>query len=254
MTFTGRVALVTGAGKGIGQAIAKALAEENIKVGVNALHQESAASAAKEISDAGGEAMALPGNVAAQDAVNAMVARLEKAFGPVDILVNNAAAMAEMIPFARTTTKEQDEEMTTLIGAFNCTRSVIPSMIARRNGRIINISSESGRCGEPGRAIYSAAKAGMNMFSRALAYEVGQYGITVNSISPGATLTPRFRARSKEAHDAAQRMIAIPRFAEPEDIAHAVLFLVREKSAYITGAVLDIDGGFGGYEPYRADA
>jgi len=251
MAFVGKVALVTGAGKGIGEAIAKALAAEKIKVGVNALHAETAAVVTKEIIDAGGEAIAVPGNVAEQNAVNTIVSELVKAFGPVDILVNNAAAMAEMIPFEKTTTKEQEDELVTLIGAFNSTRSVLPSMIERRNGRIINISSVSGRYGMPGRAIYSAAKAGINIFTKALAHEVGQYSITVNSISPGATLTPRFQSRSKEVHDAARRMISIPRFAEPEEIAHAVLFFLKEESSYITGAVLDIDGGFGGYEPYR---
>ena len=251
MSFVGKVALVTGAGKGIGEAIARALAAEKLKVGVNALHTETAAAVTKEIIDTGGEAIAIPGNVAEQNTVNTMVAKLAQAFGPVDILVNNAAAMAEMVPFEKTTIKEQEDEMVTLIGAFNCTRSVLPSMIDRRNGRIINISSVSGRYGMPGRAIYSAAKAGINIFTKALAYEVGQYGITVNSISPGATLTPRLKARSKEIHDAARRMIAVPRFAEPEEIAHAVLFFLKEESSYITGAMLDVDGGFGGYEPYK---
>jgi len=251
MTFVARVAMVTGAGRGIGAAIAKALAAEKIKVGVNALHLETAAIVTKEILDAGGEAISIPGNVAEPSAVNKMVANLVEAFGPVDILVNNAAAMAEIMPFKRTTIKEQEDELITLIGTFNCTRSVLSSMIERRNGRIINISSISGRYGEPGRAIYSAAKAGINMFTKALAYEVGQYGITVNSISPGATLTPRFKARSKETHDAARRSIAIPRFAEPEEVANAVLFLVKNEASYITGAILDIDGGHGGFEPYK---
>jgi 3-oxoacyl-[acyl-carrier protein] reductase len=251
MSLVGKVALVTGAGKGIGEAIARALAAEKIKVGVNALHAETAAAVASEIAATGGEAIAIPGNVTEQDTVNTIVARLEQAFSPVDILINNAAAMAEMIPFEKTTIKEQEDELATLFGVFNCSRAVLPSMIEKRNGRIINISSVSGRYGMPGRAIYSAAKAGINIFTRALASEVGRYGITVNSISPGATLTPRFKSRSKEIHDAAGRMIAVPRFAEPEEIAHAVLFFLKDESSYITGAALDVDGGFGGYEPYK---
>jgi NAD(P)-dependent dehydrogenase (short-subunit alcohol dehydrogenase family) len=252
MALDRKVALVTGAGKGIGQTIAMALAASKVKVGVNARHEDTAVATTREIIDAGGEAIAVPGNVAEQATVNTIAAKLVKAFGPVDILVNNAAAMAEIVPFEKTTTKEQEEELETLIGTFNCTRSILPVMIERRSGRIINISSVSGRYGMPGRAIYSAAKAGINMFTRALAFEVGQYGITVNSISPGATMTPRFKARSQEVHDAARRMIAIPRFGEPVDIASAVLFLLAEEASYITGAVLDIDGGFGGYVPYQA--
>ena len=251
MLLVGKVALVTGAGKGIGEAIAKALIAEKLRVGVNALHAETAAAVAKAISDSGGEAIAIPGNVTKQNAVNAMVAILEQTYGPVDVLVNNAAAMAQMMAFHKTTIKEQEDELATLIGVFNCTRAVLPSMIKRRMGRIINISSVSGRYGMPGRAIYSAAKAGINFFTRALASEVGQFGITVNSVSPGATLTPRFKSRSKEIHEATQRMIAIPRFAEPEEIAQAVLFFLKEESSYITGAALDVDGGFSGYEPYK---
>lgn len=251
MTFKGRVALVTGAGRGIGWAIARTLAAEGIKVGVNALHEESAAATTKEIMDAGGQATALPADVSDQDRVNMMVAKLVETFGPVDILVNNAAAPAEFIPFEKTTIKDQENELLTLIGTFNCTRSVLSSMIERRNGRIINISSVGGRYGAPGRAVYCAANGGIDSFTKVLAHELGQYGITVNSISPGATESPRFKARSKEVRDAHRRMIAIPRFGEPEDIANAALFFAKEESSYITGAILDVDGGFSGYEPYK---
>ncbi len=251
MTFVGEVALVSGAGRGIGKAIAKALAAEGIKVGVNALHEESAAATTKEIMDAGGQATAIPADVSDQDRVNMMVAKLVGTFGPTDILVNNAAAPAETIPFEKTTIKEQENELVTLIGTFNCTRSVLSSMIERRNGRIINISSVVGRYGMPGRAVYCAANAGIDSFTKSLAHEVGQYGITVNSISPGATESPRFKARSKEVRDAHLHMIAIPRFGEPEEVANAVLFFVKKESSYITGAILDGDGGFSGYEPYR---
>jgi NAD(P)-dependent dehydrogenase (short-subunit alcohol dehydrogenase family) len=251
MALVGKVALVSGAGKGIGKAIANALAANGIKVGVNALHEESAAAATKEIIDAGGQAMALTGDVSEQKMVEVMVSKLVETFGPVDILVNNAAAPAEIMPFEKTTMKEQRDELVTLMGTLNCTRAVLPSMIARRMGRIINISSIAGCHGMPGRAIYSAANGGIDSFTKALAHEVGQYGITVNSISPGATESPRFRARSKEVRDAHQRMIAIPRFAEPEDMANAVLFFAQEESSYITGAILDTDGGFSGYVPFH---
>lgn len=203
------------------------------------------------ITDVGGEAIALPSDVGNQDRVNMMVAKLVDIFGPVDILVNNAAAPAEIMPFEKTTIKEQENELLTLIGTFNCTRAVLPSMIERKNGRIINISSIAGRHGQPGRAIYSAANGGIDSFTKALAREVGKYGINVNSISPGATESPRFKARSKEIRNSHQRMIAIPRFGEPEDVANAVLFFIKDDSSYLTGAILDVDGGFSGYEPFR---
>jgi len=251
MDLVGNVALVTGAGKGIGKSIAMTLAAHGIRVGVNALHEESAATATESLVAAGGKAIALPADVADQQAVDAMVAALTDAFGPVDILVNNAAAPATMAPFVEKGLPEQENELVTLLGAFNCTRAVLPEMIKNRGGRIINISSIAGRHGMPGRAVYSAANAGIDAFTRALALEVGCHNITVNSISPGATESPRFKGRSKEIRDAHSRMIALPRFGEPEDIAAAVLFFVQNSAAYVTGAILDVDGGFSGYEPYH---
>ena len=249
MELAGKVALVTGAGKGIGLAIATSLARQEIQVGVLALHTESAAAATKKITDSGGEAIALVADISNQEMVDKAVSKLRDTFGPVDIIVNNAAAPAELVPFEKTTLEIQHNELVTFVGTLNCTRAVISSMIERRFGRIINISSIAGRYGAPGRVIYSAANAGIDVFTKALAHEVGQYGITVNAISPGATESPRFKAREKEVRDAHQRMIAIPRFGEPEDIANAVLFFAQKSSSYITGAILDVDGGFSGYEP-----
>ncbi len=249
--IVGEVALVTGAGKGIGKAIAVALAARGVAVGVNALHEESAAGATQEIIDAGGKAIAIAADVSDQDSVSSAVAKLVEAFGPVHILVNNAAAPSQMVPFEETTLEVQENDLVTLVGTFNCTRAVIQSMIDRRTGRIVNISSIAGRYGQTSRAIYSAANAGIDMFTRTLATEVGRHGITVNSVSPGATESPRFKARSREIRDAHARMIAIPRFGEPEDVANAVLFFVDEASSYITGAILDVDGGFRGYEPFH---
>jgi NAD(P)-dependent dehydrogenase (short-subunit alcohol dehydrogenase family) len=253
MIFQREVALVTGAGQGIGESIAKLLAAEGMKVGVNALHEESAAKVTKEIEDSGGKAIALPGDVADQLIVDAIVGKLVKSFGPVDVLVNNAAALTEFKPFVNTTVRDQEDDLTTLLGTFNCTRSVLPSMIDRRNGRIISISSTSGYYATPGRIVYCAAKAGINMFTKTLAREVGQYGINVNVVSPGATLTPRFKSRSSEIKDEVKRTIALRRFAEPTDIANAVLFLLKDEASYITGTVLDVDGGFTGFRPLQTD-
>lgn len=251
MSLAGKTALVTGAGKGIGFAIAKALAKEGVKVGVLTVHKESAAAAAKRIIEAGGQAVALTADVSNQELVDKATAKLVRQFGAVDILVNNAAAPAEFVPFEKTTLEVQHNELVTFTGTLNCSRAVISSMIERRQGRIINISSIGGRYGAPGRAIYCGANGGIDAFTLALAHEVGRYGITVNAISPGATESPRFKARSKEVRDAHQKMISIPRFGEPEDIANAVLFFAQESSSYVTAAILDVDGGFSGYEPSK---
>jgi len=248
----GETALVTGAGKGIGKAIARALAGRGAAVAVNALHEESAQGACQELIEAGYKACAVPADVDDETAVREMVARAVGELGPIDILVNNAAAPAEFVPFADTTSEIQRQELVTLTGVLHCTRHVIGSMIERKCGRIINISSISGRRGQPGRAIYSAANAGIELFTKALAAEVGQYGITANSVCPGATESPRFRARSEEVRKEHRLMIALDRFAEPEEIAQAVLFLASDQANYVTGAVIDVDGGYGGNRPLKA--
>ena len=251
MPITGKVALVSGAERGIGRAIAQMLVREGIAIGLNALNQESADAATAEIVQMGGRAVAVAGDVSDQDAVDALVNTVVRALGPIDILVNNAAAPAEIMPFERTTQREQDAELVTLIGTLNCTRSVLTSMIERRWGRIVNISSVAGRHGQPGRAVYSAANAGIDALSQALAFEVGRYGITVNAIAPGAPDTPRFRARSPEVREAHRRMIALPDLGEPEDVASCVLALIDDRLSYVNGAVIDVDGGFAGYEPWH---
>lgn len=169
---------------------------------MNALHGESAHGACLELTDAGHKACAVAADVSDEGAVQEMVRRVAREMGPIDILVNNAAAPAKILPFAATTRETQSQELVTLLGVFHCTRHVLGSMIERKQGRIINISSVAGRHGQPGRAVYSAANAGIDVFTKALAAEIGQYGITVNSISPGATESPRFRARSEKVRNA----------------------------------------------------
>lgn len=253
MTLTGEVALVTGAGRGIGRAIARGLAEHGAAVAVNALHEESARGACEALTKAGYKATAVAADVSDEAAVQEMVKRATRELGPIDILVNNAAAPAELVPFAATTSETQRQELVTLIGVLNCTRHVLRSMIERNRGRIINISSIAGRCGQPGRAIYSAANAGIDAFTKALASEVGRHGITVNSVSPGAVETPRFRARSEEVRNTHRLAISLHRFAEPEEIAQAVLFLASDQANYITAAVIEVSGGFTGYPPFKND-
>ena len=249
MKVVGKVALVTGAGQGIGHSIAHTLAGAGVEVAVNALHDESAQRTCRELSEQGARAIAVPADVADADAVERMVRETAAALGPIDILVNNAAASAEPVPFADCSLEEMHRELVTLLGTLYCTRYACPDMIHHQSGRIINISSISGRHAMPTRAAYSAANAGIEAFTRTMAKELGAHGITVNAVSPGATETPRFRSRTEEVREGAARSIALHRFAEPVDIAHAVLFLASDQAGYINGAVLDVDGGFSGFPP-----
>lgn len=251
MELVDHVALVTGAGQGIGRAIAFALASAGARIGVNALHQKSADRTCHELIEGGHRAIAVPGNVADDAIVSKMVQSVIEQLGPIDVLVNNAAAPAEMRLFAESTLEEQNDELVTLIGTLNCTRYVCSQMIKRRTGRIVNISSIGGRHAMPMRAVYCAANAGIDTFTRTMAKELGTFGITVNAVSPGATESPRFRARSEELRRAVRQAIALDRFAEPEEIAAAVMFLLSDQANYISGAVLDVDGSFSGYPPLK---
>ena len=187
--------------------------------------------------------------MADSDVVEKMVRETAASLGPIDILVNNAAASAEPVTFADCSLEEMQRELVTLLGTLYCTRYACPGMIHHQSGRIINISSIAGRHAMPTRAAYSAANAGIESFTRTMAKELGVHGITVNAVSPGTTETPRFRSRTKEVREGAARSIALHRFAEPEDIAHAVLFLASDRAGYINGAVIDVDGGFSGFPP-----
>ena len=251
--LAGKVALVTGAGKGIGKAIAALLARNGAAVAVNAYHHDSAAAVCRQLNDAGYRAVAVPADVSDQDAVDSMVTKAEEHLGPIDVLVNNAAAPAEYVPFDHTTLDIQHDELVTLLGVFHCTRRTLPRMVEARRGRIINISSIAGRYGMPGRAIYSASNAGIEAFSKALAHEVGQYGIYVNCVSPGTTESSRFKARPEEIRGKHRQAVSLDRFAEPDEIAHAVLFLAADTSNYVSGAVIDVDGGFTGFQPFKED-
>ena len=251
MKLMGKIALVTGAGQGIGRAIAHTLAAAGANVAVNALHQETSEHTCAELAAKGFKAIAVPADVANDVAVARMVQTATEQLGPIDILVNNAAAPAAPKPLAESSLEDQNRELVTLLGTLNCTRHVCPGMVERRQGRIVNISSCGGRYAMPRRAVYCAANAGIDTFTRCMAKELGPYGITVNSVSPGAIESPRFRARSDELRREHLRMIALDRFGEPEEIADVVLFLVSDKANYITGAIIDVDGGFAGYPPLK---
>jgi len=243
MKLAGKVALVTGAGRGIGRAIALALAGEGADVAVNDIEEASAKGVAGEVKALGRRALALPADVADYGQVQRMVSRIWDEFSRLDILVNNAAILST-VSFRELSEAEWDRVMAVdLKGVFNCCRAVVEGMIAQGGGRIINIASIAGKRGGGflGNAAYSAAKAGVIGFSKALARELASYSITVNVVAPGLTETPMTAWAPSEVKARIVAQIPLRRPAQPREIAEAVLFLAS--AAYITGEVLDVDGG-----------
>lgn len=255
----GRVALVTGAGRGIGLKICQTLAEEGVRTAVNDLFADRAEEAAREIREAGGTAMGVAADVTVVDQVEAMVARVIDEYGQVDILVNNAGIPAvtgaqDAVPsaasfFSQTDRDQWDRTMGLITyGVLNCSRAVISGMSERRWGRIVSIISDAGRVGEPRLVAYSMAKAGVAGFSRALAKEVGRYAVTVNCVSPATTETEAtadwIREQGEQIMRAYPLARGLNRLGQPSDIANAVAFLASERAEWITGQVLSVNGGY----------
>ena len=259
-----KVAIVTGAGRHIGRQIALTLAEEGAKVVVNDYFEDRANSVAEEIKAAGGEAMGVKADVTNADEVKEMVKKAVAKYGRVDILVNNAGIMPPeaghspggLKTFAQIDRKDWDDSFDVcMYGVMNCTRAVIEGMISQNYGKILNIMSDAGRVGEPRLVAYSAAKAGIGGFTKALAKEVGRYGVNVNCVSLGATPAPHLEAlRPGTAEEREQRRQAmlraypmgrgLNRLGLPSDAADAVAFLVSDRAPWITGQILSVSGGY----------
>lgn len=256
--INGRVAFVTGAGRGIGQEICTTLAAEGVRIAVNDLFQERADETAEIIRKSGGQAIGVAADVTDYDAVSAAVARAVAEFGAVDMLVNNAGIPAvtaqDAIPstggFFPGSDREQWDRTMGLItyGVLNCARAVIEGMQERRWGRIISIISDAGRVGEPRLVAYSMAKAGVVGFSKALAKECGRQAITVNCVSPATTETDATREWIQQQGEQIMRAYplakGLDRLGRPSDIANAVAFLASARSEWITGQVLSVNGGY----------
>ena len=244
MKLENKVALVTGAARGIGKAIAKALAAEGAVVIVNYNGSaQRAAETVKEIEEAGGKALAIRCNVGDFTACKDMIDGIIKEQGRLDILVNNAGITRDGL-LMKMSEEDFDSVMdTNLKGAFNCIRHAARQMIKQKSGRIISISSVSGVLGNAGQANYSASKAGIIGLTKATAREVASRGITVNAIAPGFITTDMTEVLSEVVKTSVTETIPMKKFGKPEDIAQTALFLASEEAAYITGQVICVDGG-----------
>jgi len=243
MSLNGQVAIVTGASRGIGRAIAMKLSAAGAAVVVTATTVEGAARTAEEIIAAGGKALALKVDVSVAADVEALFKETVTAFGRLDILVNNAGITKDGLLLRM---KEADWDAVldvNLKGTFNCTREAAKIMAKARYGRIVNVSSVVGEMGNPGQANYCASKAGMIGLTKSVAKELARRNVTVNAVTPGFIETDMTLELSEKAKETLQEQIPMGRLGSADDIAGAVLFLVSEGAAYITGHVLSVNGG-----------
>lgn len=246
---TAGCALVTGASRGIGAATARALATDGWAVGINySRDREGAAAVAASIEENGGKALALPADVADAAAADEMLDRLTEELGPLLVLVNNAGMTADNLSMRLSDDDWSRVLDVNLTGAFRLTRAALGPMMRQRFGRVINVSSVVGLRANPGQANYAASKGGLIAFTRTVAAEVARRGVTVNAVAPGlieTDLTRDFTGNGADSNGSSTLLDAIParRPGTPEDVAACIRFLASEQAAYVTGAVLPVDGG-----------
>ncbi|MEJ7871818.1 MAG: 3-oxoacyl-[acyl-carrier-protein] reductase [Rubrobacteraceae bacterium] len=240
----GRVALVTGGGRGIGRAIAVRLAEGGARVAISYRSNDaSARETAEMVRAAGAECEIFKGDVASQEDVEAVMKGVGEAFGPVEILVNNAGTTRDNL-LMRMKDAEFDEVIATnLKGTYLCTRAVLRGMVRGRWGRIVNISSVVGLLGNAGQANYAASKAGMIGFTKSVAREVAGRGITANAVAPGYVETELTAGLPESIKEQILGQVPVGRFGAPEEISEVVAFLASDGAAYVTGQTIAVDGG-----------
>jgi 3-oxoacyl-[acyl-carrier protein] reductase len=244
LSLEDKVAVVTGAARGIGKAIADTLARSGADVVVVDIQADLAEGTAREIATGTGRRMiALKVDVVDRESVRHMVDHAIEEFGRLDILVNNAGITRDSLIMRM---KEEDWDQVldiNLKGAFNCSQAVVRQMMKQHYGRIVNISSVSGVSGQAGQTNYSSSKAGLIGFTKALAKEVGSRNITVNAVAPGFIETELTADLPREIRDMSIKLTPVGRFGTPQDIANAVAFLVSDEASFITGVTLQVDGG-----------
>ena len=247
--FAGRTVVVTGGGGGIGGATCRRFATEGARVAVLDRDLEAAERVAQSVAAAGGEAAALRCDITDRTSVDAAVAAVETRLGPIDVLVNNAG-WDVFRPFAKTEPAQWERLIAVnLTGALHMHHAVLPGMVARKAGRIVNIASDAARVGSSGEAVYAACKGGLVAFSKTLAREHARHGITVNVVCPGPTETALFEDYKQGAGnpeklvEAFTRAIPLGRIGRPEDLPGAILFFASDDAAYVTGQVLSVSGG-----------
>lgn len=244
MQFEGRVALVTGGSRGIGRAIVEGLVAQGARVAfVYASNKEAADELAASIESQGGEALAIQCDVSNKEEADKAVEQTIERFGKIDILVNNAGIVRDTLVATMPPEKWHAVIETNLNSVYNFCQAVMRPMMSARYGRIINMSSVAARVSNQGQAAYAASKGGIEGFTRCLAVEVAKRGITVNAVAPGFVATDMTQAVRNAAEDKILKEIPTKRLGKPEDIANAVLFLADEKSGYITGDTITVDGG-----------
>jgi len=244
--FEGKTAIVTGAGRGMGRAVALKLAEGGAAVVVNDVNADNARAVVAEIAASGGRAMSWLADVSSFEQVQAMVDAAVKEFGTVDILVNNAGILRATKPLENIPVDEWDLMMAVNVrGVFNCTKAVLPVMKAQRSGNIVNVSSSAGRCTSTfGGAHYTASKAAVLGLTRHTAREAARFGIRVNATAPGSMDTDMVRELSTPEHIEKERAAnLLGRLGTADDEASLVAFLASDESSYITGATIDLNGG-----------
>ena len=244
MKLQDKVAIVTGAGRGIGKAIALSLAAEGAKVVVNySRSAEAAVQVVAEITEAGGEALAVQADVSDQAQVEALVKATQERFGRVDILVNNAGITRDKL-ILRMSVEDWDTVLNTnLRSAFLCVKAVAPLFVKQRGGVIVNVGSVIGKVGGAGQANYSASKAGLVGLTKSLAKELGSRNVRVNAVAPGFIETEMTEVLKADFKEAILKQIPLARLGKAEDVARTVAFLCSEDAAYIQGEVISIDGG-----------
>lgn len=239
-----RNALVTGGSRGIGRAVALRLAALGHRVAVNYnTHPEDAAKVVDEIENNGGTAVAVGGSVASKEGCQSIIDQAEEAFGPVEILINNAGVISDSLLMRMKDDAWLHTLNTNLNGTYFCTRLVVPQMVRGRWGRIVNVSSVVGLRGNFGQSNYSASKAAIHGFTHSIAKELATRNVTVNVVAPGYVNTATSNVISDSQRETVLSWIPMGRFGEPDEIAPTVVFLTTEEARYITGEVIRVDGG-----------